>query len=161
MRTLHPNGTVTSIPYSSQASNSARQLTEAVEQSQDMLFTATTVFPFTLFPDTVTIDREKVTVANRTFFRVAEIDSIRIEDILKVTADVGPFFGSAIIRTRYFNTSSLNVRFLWRSDALKLKRILQGYVIAKRNNIDCNVFTAPQLSKLLDDIGQGHPDKDM
>lgn len=139
----------------------ARRISEAIGHSQDMLFIATTIFPFTLFPDTVAVDREKVTVVNRTFFRVAEIVSIRIEDVLNVTADVGPFFGAVKIQTRFFEQDNHSIKFLRRADALRLKRLLQGYVIASKKEIDCDSFTAEELAKLLDEIGQGHPSKDM
>lgn len=140
----------------------SRKVSEAIGHSQDVLFYATTVFPFTLFPDTVTVDREKVTVVNRMFFRTAEVVSIRIHDVLNVTADVGPFFGAVKIQTRFFESDIHHIKFLHRVDALRLKRLLQGYVIAAQKEIDCDSFTAEELKKLLNEIGQGHPtDKDM
>ena len=139
----------------------ARKLSEAIGHSQDMLFTATTVFPFNLFPDSVAVDREKVTIINRTFFKTAEIISLRIEDVLNVMADVGPFFGAVKIQTRFFDAASYSIKFLRRGDALKLTRILHGYVIAKQKDIDCDAFTADELSTLLNEIGQGSPGKDM
>ena len=140
----------------------ARKISEAIGHSQDILFIASTVFPFTLFPDTVAVDREKVTVVNRMFFRVAEIVSIRIHDVLNITADVGPFFGAVRIQTRFFESDIHYIKFLRRDDALRLKRLLQGYVIAAQKEIDCDAFTAEELTKLLDEMGQGHPsNKDM
>lgn len=156
-----PAPTVTQLHRQRISHSNARRLSEAIGHSQDMLFSATTVFPFTLFPGTITVDREKVTVVNRWFFRVAEIVSIRIEDILNVTADVGPFFGALKIQTRFFDRDIHSINFLRRNDALKLKRLLQGYVIASKKEIDCDAFTADELAKLLDEIGQGHPSKDM
>jgi len=137
----------------------AQRYYDAIGHSQDMLFTARTVFPFSFFPDTVTVDREKVTIVNRTFFRVAEIVSTRIHDVLNVTADVGPFFGAVHIHTRYFDNDSYSVKFLRRTEALRLKRILQGYVIACQKGIDCEKYTTKELAQLLDDIGEGHPSK--
>lgn len=142
-------------------SRRARRLSEAIGHSQDTIFSATTVFPFNLFPDTVTVDREKVTIVNRTFFRTAEIVSLRIDDVLNIMADVGPFFGAVKIQTRFFDAASYSIKFLRRQDALKLKRILQGYVIASQKGLDCDAFTAEELETLLDEIGQGNPSKDM
>lgn len=134
-----------------------RKLSEAIGHSKDILFIASTVFPFSLFPDTVAVDREKVTIVNRTFFRVAEIVSLRIDDVLNVMADVGPFFGAVKIQTRFFDAASYSINFLRRSDALKLKRILHGYVIANQKGIDCDGFTAEELATLLDEIGKDSP----
>lgn len=156
-----PPAPQTELPTHRITPQSIRRLSEAIGNSQDMLFMATTVFPFTLFPDTVTVDREKVTVVNRTFFRVAEIVSIRIEDVLNVTADVGPFFGAVKIQTRFFDRDVHAIKYLKRSDALRLKRLLQGYVIAAKKQIDCDTFSTEELVTILDEIGQGHPSKDM
>jgi hypothetical protein len=134
------------------------ELSSVIQAAQEPLITATTVFPFTLFPDTVVVDREKLTVAHRIFFQVAEVLSIRIEDILNVTADVGPFFGSLKLSTRFFDKSKpYNVNYLWREDALKIKRIMQGYIIATQKGIDCSALSSPELAKLLDELGQATP----
>src|SRR5690606_8068229 len=115
---------------------SAIELTQTIQSSHEVLIKASTVFPFTLFPDTVTLDRAKLTISHREFFRTGEVMSIRIEDILNVTVDVGPFFGSLKIFTRFFSTDKpYEVHFLTRRDALQIKRILQGYVIALQKEI--------------------------
>jgi hypothetical protein len=134
----------------------ARELTQAINQSHEVLAKATTVFPFTIFPDTVTLDREKLTITHKEFFMTGEVMSIRIKDILNVTADVGPFFGSVRITTRFYNNAEkpYTVSYLKRSDALKLKRITQGYVIATQKKIDCSTLTTPELTSMLDNLGR-------
>jgi len=132
-----------------------------VGNSQDVLVAADTVFPFTLFPHSIVIDREKVTIVNRTFFRTAEIVSIKIEDVLNVTADIGPFFGAVEVETRFFDPIRHSIKYLRRNDALKVKRILQGYVVALKKGIVCSGFSVQQLIQILDDLGQGHPTKEM
>jgi hypothetical protein len=68
------------------------ELYEAAIKSNDILYKAESVFPFSMFPDTITVDREKVSIANRVFFRVAQMHSIRIDDVLSVEGNVGPVF---------------------------------------------------------------------
>ncbi len=138
-----------------------QQLGQALNQAQDVLFQTKTVFPFTLFPDVVVIDRSQVTVSHRAFWKVAEVISVRIEDILNVTANIGPFFGSVKISTRYYNDQSppYEVHWLWREDALKAKRILQGYVIATQRQVNCSALSTQQLSGLLDELGKGAPEE--
>ena len=140
---------------------SIRELRKAVGSAHEVLLTANTVFPFTLFPDTVTLDREKLTVSHRLFFRVAEVISIRIEDILNVTADMGPFFGSVKVSTRFFDARKpYNVNYLWRHDALRIKRVVQGYIIAMQKGIDCSALPVKELADMLDKLGQGAPQDD-
>jgi hypothetical protein len=79
------------------------EIAQAISSAQDVLCRAKTVFPLTLFPDTITVDRSKVSVTKRNFFMAGETMTIRIEDILNVAAGVGPLFGNITITTKFFN----------------------------------------------------------
>jgi hypothetical protein len=137
---------------------SMHELQKAVKKSREVLLGATTVFPFTLFPDTVTLDREKLTVSHRFFFRVAEVTSIRIEDILSITADVGPFLGAIKMTTRFYDEREpYRVNYLWRHDALRFKRVVQGYIVARQKGVDCSAFPPDELVGMLDKLGQSAP----
>lgn len=130
------------------------ELQQAIQGSHEVLCTASTVFPFTIFPDTITLDRAKLTVTRRTFFGTAEVMSIRIEDILNVTSGIGPMLGSVKIVSRVFNTEKPFVvdRFK-RNDALRVKRITQGYVIALKRQIDCSTLPIMELAAMLEQLG--------
>lgn len=78
-----------------------------------------------------------------------------MRDILSVEADVGPFFGSIHITSRYYPVNPYSVNFLWRSDAIKLRRLLLGYIIAHERDIDCAEIGKAELVYLLNDLGQG------
>lgn len=144
---------IDTIPETGQA-----KLIDLTQKAQDVLFQADSVFPFILFPDTVTLDREKLTIANRLFFRVAKITSVPIADILSVEADVGPFFGSVHLKSRYFFTNARSIKFLSRANAVKLQRLLQGYIIAYQRKVDCTNIGTKDLIVLLNDLGQGSTD---
>lgn len=132
------------------------ELHDVVATAHQPLFKASTVFPFTLFPDIVTIDRSKLTITHRVFFMVADVISIKIEDILNVIPHVGPFFGSIDVHTRYFDPHKpYKVTYLWRGDALKIERIMQGYSIAMAKDIDCSSLGNRELATMLDKLGQG------
>ncbi len=144
-----------------QKQQTAQKLVKAIGNSHDVLFRARTVFPLTLFPDTISIDRTKITVTHRDFLRAGEVLSISIEDILNVTATVGPLFGSIKLSTRFFDPDKpYEIDHFWRADALKIKRIAQGYVIARQKKIDCSALSTPELAKMLDELGKvSGPDK--
>src|ERR1035437_3013103 len=131
-----------------------KRLMAVTLDSHDILFKANTVFPFTLFPDTVVVDREKVTFASRYFFATAKVTSIPIRDILSVEADIGPFFGSVHTSSRYFITVPHSINWLWRHDAIQLQRLVQGYIIANEQEIDCTSIEADKLVSMLNDLGQ-------
>src|SRR4051812_39507329 len=79
-----------------------QELSQAIRGSNEVLATATTAL--VIFSDTLTLDRAKLPLTKRTFWKTAEVMSIRIEDILNVTATVGPVFGSVKVTSRIFNT---------------------------------------------------------
>lgn len=146
-------GTLMSPPRQTRE-EAVRQLKQEIGNSNEVLVQATAVFPFSFFPDTLTVDRGKVTITKRTFFGVAEVISVRIEDLLHVVADVGPFFGSVKITNRFFDAQKpYTVNYLWREDALRIKRVLQGYIIATQKMIDCSSFATKELALMLDELG--------
>jgi hypothetical protein len=132
-----------------------KKLISVTLDSHDILFKANTVFPLTLFPDTVVVDREKVTFVSRYFFGTAKVTSIPIRDILSVEADIGPFFGSVHTASRYFITVPHSINWLWRRNAIQLQRLLQGYIIANEQEIDCTNIEKDKLISMLNELGQG------
>jgi hypothetical protein len=137
----------------------AKEIRQAVGNADEVLVRATTVFPFTLFPDTVTLDRAQFSVTRRDIFKSGEAFSIRIEDILSITADVNIFFGTIKLATRFFDPHKpYTIKFLKRADALKLKRVTQGYLLARQREIDCNSLSTSELAKMLDELGQVAPE---
>ncbi len=137
-----------------QEKEKAEDLKKIVAQSHEMLLSANTVFPVTLFPDTVTVDRTKVTITRRDFFWSSDVMSIRIEDVLNVTATVGPLFGSLTVASRVMSTiDHFKINHFWRADAIRLKHLIQGYVIAQHNKIDTAHLSRKELIETLLELG--------
>ncbi len=138
---------------------SSTELEQEALRATEVLFQATSVFPFVLFPDTITIDRVKVTIAHRIFFYTAEVTSIQIEEILNVASTVGPFFGSVkiwshVFRDRTMATRHLEIDYLTRTNALEAERIIQGYIIARHKQIDTAHASKEHLLGLLRELGR-------
>jgi hypothetical protein len=131
------------------------ELSNTVSTSHEILFAAKTVFPFTLFPDTVSIDRTNLTIAHRAFYRLAVIVTIKIEDVLNITPNVGPVFGSLRIATSFVDKKSpYSVNYLRRDDALKVSRIIMGYKVALEQKIDTSSLSKEELVRLLDRLAR-------
>lgn len=129
-------------------------LRKLVAKSHETLMSANTVFPFTLFPDTVTVDRTKITITRRDFFWSSDVMSIRIEDVLNVAANTGPLFGSLTIASRVMSTvDHFKINLFWWSDAIRLKHMIQGYVIAQHNKIDTAHLDKNELIDTLIELG--------
>lgn len=130
-------------------------LQKIVRKSHQLLASAQTVIlPINLFPDSVTVDRTKVTITKRTFFWSSSVISIRIEDVLNIACSTGPIFGSLIISSRVMNsTDHYEIDYFWRKDALYLKQLIQGYVIAQHNQIETTHLNREELINTLLDLG--------
>ncbi len=130
-------------------------LRRIVQKSHQILASAQTVIlPMNLFPDTVVVDRTKITITKRSFFWTSSVISIRIEDVLNVACSTGPIFGSLIISSRVMNsTDHYEIDYFWRKDALQLKQLIQGYVIAQHNRIQTSHLEREDLVKTLLDLG--------
>lgn len=137
---------------------SGHKIEEVKQQTEEVLYEAETVFPFTLFPDTLKLDREKFTMAKRTFFRTATISSVPVSEIMSAEASVGPFFGSLHLILRFFNDNEKTFTFLPRKDAINLQRLLHGFIIAHHKAIDLSKVPAKELRETLTQIGQGVKD---
>lgn len=135
-------------------------LSGEVGKSQRVLVSARTVFPFTLFPDTITIDRIRVTIAHNIFFKVATLLHIRIEDIITVTPSFGPIFASLkIITNSPADTDNpYIISYLTKADALKINRILKGYRIALDKDIKVDQLSNDELVETLDYLSEDYID---
>jgi hypothetical protein len=142
----------------SKSAKGPSNLVELTESSQDVLYEANTVFPFTIFPDTIKLDREKLTIADRFFWRTAKITSTPISEIMSCEANVGPLFGSLHLTFRFFTDNQRTLSFLWRKDALEMQRLIHGYIIAHRREIDTSNVDLEDLKTLLLELGQGASD---
>ena len=136
----------------SQTADDIDELKRVISHSHEVIAGATTVFPF-LFPDDITLDRTKITITRRNFILSADGISIRIEDVLNVAASVGPVFGTITISSRVMNSvDHYDVGRFWREDAIRIKKIIQGYLIARQNGVQTDHLSCDELAKTLYEI---------
>ncbi len=142
------------LPINNDRQDAEKQdLEKAVDNAHDILIRAESVFPFALFPDTITVSRMKVTITRRAFFNTSDVVSLQIEDILNVEVDTGPFFGSLNVFTRIYGTDPLRISFLSRKNAKDIQQILEGYIIAGKQGINTADIGKEELIILLMRLG--------
>lgn len=128
------------------------ELKRVISHSHEVIANASTVVPF-LFPHDITLDRTKITITKRIFFLSADVISIRIEDVLNVAASVGPIFGSITVSSRVMNSiDHYDIGRFWREDAIRIKKIIQGYLIARQNGVHTDHLSCEELAKTLFEI---------
>jgi len=141
-------------PTSNDARN--KKIHMIVKRSHEVLASARTIIlPSNIFPDSILLDRSKLTIMKRSFFWSTETITIRIEDILNVSSNIGPFFGSLNISSRVMNsTDHYEITALLRRDAKYLKEIIQGYMIALHSKVNIDHLTQDELIATLIDLGR-------
>ncbi len=73
---------------------------------------------------------------------------------MNASCTVGPIFGTVAITSRVLNgDQSYTIGRFWRSEAKRLKRVLQGYVIALQRQIDCSKLETRELAAMLERLG--------
>jgi hypothetical protein len=132
----------------------AARLKKAVKKSHQVLASVRTVFPMMLFPDSIIVDRTKISIIKRDFFWTSNVISFQIEDLLNVSCAVGPLFGSITIASRVMSTvDHFNVNYMWRGDAIFVKNLIQGHIIAKNNGLATDHLTREETIETLCELG--------
>ncbi len=135
------------------ATEELKKLKQVTREAQEVITSANS---FALFPDTITVDRHKLTIVYRTFFKVEQTVSVPLRDIKNIQADMGPFFGSLTVTSDHFINNTQTIRFLWRKDVKNIQELVQGAMVATNEAIDITKVATKELSNLLTDLGKGH-----
>lgn len=99
------------------------------EKTSSVLFTAKTVFPFTLFPDLIIITEASVEIIYGLFFFSKERFPIPISSLKTVSVTTNLFFGTLAFEITGFEKNPPRVSFLPKEQALKAKNILNGLIM--------------------------------
>ncbi len=131
-----------------------KKLDELASIDNQALFTAKGVFPFDLFPDTVYIDRNKISIHKHFFFFTKQLQSIMIRDTLTVVVEENLLFASLQIVDKVFPQETIQVRFLTKSDAKKIRWIVEALIVGLNENIDFTRIPNEDLIPKLLEIGK-------
>lgn len=131
-----------------------KKLDQLVQQSGRVIIDIKSVFPFVFFPDELVIDETKVSVHTNYFFYTKEVRSIEYKDIFNVVINQGILFARIEIVDRYFSQQTIIVDFLKKREAILARRIIQGLIISKKENIDTRSISTHDLIVKLSRIGK-------
>jgi hypothetical protein len=141
---------------------SKNKLDNLVKQSNTPLLKFSTVFPFDLFPDEICIDLNQISILTK-HFMYSERQSIPFKNMVDVDVTTDFFFASLTLLYREtvansLSTSqnSLTITFLKKEDAKKARSIIDGIIIAIKENIDLAALEIPSLSQKLELVGGRH-----
>lgn len=127
---------------------------ESLVRGSKVLYELRSVFPFDLFPDTVTIDSEKVNITFKDFFLSARLQSYYIKNISYVYVDTGPLFASLNIVDEGLVGQTGTVSYLKKDEALCACRIIQGLIVTHKEDIDLSKIEDKNLVPKIEKLGE-------
>jgi len=132
--------------------DSLQALNRAIWDSNEVLVSASTTSK--LHKDTLTLNRAKLFSIKRSPLGNIEDMSVRIEDVLNIGATLGPVSGMIKIMTNFNAPGAPYVIGPFKKkDTIKLKRIIQGYIIALDRKINLNMTPTDELITRLYELG--------
>lgn len=140
------------------------KLDNLVNQSDHVLFRISNVFPFDLFPDELIIDELKVSIIKHDFLS-EEVRSVFIKDISAIVVEVTPLLASLSINDRYpptesnFLTHSIQINHLWRGEAIRARKLIQGLQICSKEQVDISGLSTAEAVKKLEEVGRARADR--
>jgi len=129
---------------------------------QDMkLLRADSVFPFTIFTDTIIIDTTKVTISKRQLFATEYVTTIPLKDLSDVNVQTYLFLGTLTLQYMPQTTSPgttppirVQIANLPRIEAVKAKNILKGALVAKAEEIDIATLSPKEIKEVIHKFGE-------
>ncbi|CAN5152699.1 hypothetical protein BH11PAT4_BH11PAT4_6640 [soil metagenome] len=134
----------------------AQNIEELAVRSQEVIFETSTVFPFTFFPDRISIDRVKVSVTKRIFWLDKITESILHDEIVSISAHSVFFLGGVTITPRQVTLKPFIINSLKREDAQRIRRILQGLSAARQKEVDLDSLDRDTLLSTVEAIGRAN-----
>lgn len=126
---------------------------KTLEASKGILFQTKSVFPFDFFPNEIVIDENKVDLIYGLFFFSREVFSISIKNINSAGSSSNLFFGELSIELEGYNENPKPIKYLWRKDAIKARRIINGLITLNKQNVNIARLNIVELKKKVEEIG--------
>lgn len=130
-----------------------RKFEALVNKSERVLLKISAVFPFDLFPDTVVIDENKLSIIHREFFFSPTILSFTIYDINDVVVESSIFFATLRLLPNGYGENWVQVKYLKKKEAIEAKRIVAGLRVGIKEGVDITKVQTPDLARKIAIMG--------
>lgn len=128
---------------------------ELVKKSNRILASIRThKFPIDLFPDTINVEEGRVTVITRNFFFSSQVYSVDIKNISNILINTAPFFAQLVIVSKTFTENEIRIKYLWKEQAVEIRRIIEGLRIFANEEIDTSTYTKKDLIAKLEELSK-------
>lgn len=133
------------------AENKVREL---ARKSSQVLYQLKSVFPFDFFPDTITINANKIDIVQSDFFFSNQRTSVPIRDIANVEVETIPFFATLKLINIRAPMRPISVSHLKHDEAIKAKRIIDGLLVATEQGADMSSLEPKKFLPHIEAVGK-------
>ncbi|HJZ23180.1 hypothetical protein A3H80_02945 [Candidatus Roizmanbacteria bacterium RIFCSPLOWO2_02_FULL_37_19] len=117
---------------------------DMVHNSNTILTSVSSVFPFDLFPKTINVEATRITIITRQLFS-SQVHSIDIEDISSVFIETSILFAAISLISKTYDQKKFVVNNLWKNEAILIRRVIEGLRMFKKNGINITSFSKIEL----------------
>ncbi len=132
----------------------SRKLDQLAEVDNKALFTCSTVFPFSIFPTTLIVDRNKVTVREYFFFGSRQLQTFLIQDVMNILVAESLLFASIQLVHSRFPDEKIDIHNLTKADARKFRLIVQGLMVADKQGLNLTTIPYDELVPKIEQVGK-------
>lgn len=130
-------------------------VSDLIKKSNRCIISASTHFPWTLFPNTIEVEESRVTFIFHQFL-ASQSHSVDIKDISNVIIESSPFFATLQIVSRTFAENSISIGYLDAKKAYRVQMIIEGLRTFAEHNIDTSNY---EVKELITKIEEFHKNK--
>ncbi len=128
-------------------------ISDMVQNSNDILMSISTVFPFDLFPTTINVEASRVTIITRQLFS-SQVHSFDIKDISSIFIETSILFAAIKLESKTYSQKELVIDRLWKKEAILLRRIVEGLRMFEKKNINTTSFSKAELLNKLKELSE-------
>ena len=130
-----------------------RTISDMVQNSNDILMSISTIFPFKLFPTTINVEATRVTIITRQLLS-SQVHSVDIKDISSVFIDTSFIFASLTLISKTYAQKEFIIDNLRKKEAILIRRIIEGLRMFAKEDINTTNFSKKELLNKLRELSE-------
>ena len=126
-------------------------MNELVKKSNRCIIRISSVFPWTMFPNTINVEESRITFIFRQFL-ASQSHSVDIKDISNVLIQTSPFFATIQVVSRTFVQNDITIGHLNAKKARRVHMVIEGLRTFEENDIDTSNFEVQELITKIEEF---------
>jgi hypothetical protein len=128
-----------------------QRMNDLVKKSNRCIITISSLFPWDLFPNTITVEESRVTFTFCQFLS-SQSHSVEIKDISNVFIESSLFFATLQVVSRTYVKNDIKIGHLSRKKAQKVQQVIEGLRTLIENNINTSNYEIDELLAKIEEF---------